>query len=617
MPRRWQAVPLLPLGSGGEESDSAPGRKGVTSGFPQHYPKLRRLHNGYTTGPGVVEQFGDWLLADTCKNGSSLENHAVCGIFPFTQQGGASATVAGVAFSFNATDHAVYLHQVSEDLKILRTFTAYSSFTGTLPPQITGFEMFGKFYFNAYAREAASSRHGMAVFDPTGAGSITIPTYSLIGGTAATLKFRGISNHRGSAILGWGYLDENDIDFPHIVRFPAYTIPDTWVPDTNLANEQTAGFFAVGTLNVPVIACAMSDQYTILGKETEVFALDGDWSSTYNYRQIGTQYGPVSTAGMVSIGSAAVWMSAAGPAYSSQGGPVQLLGMDQILRKFLNYFDLPSSWAAHDSSRHRVVFGLRRQVDDNGNAVTSPYLTEILAWDYLRNEFHTQSPPNPFFCLGTVRGPGLNLVGPSGTVSAITATFVQSVSAGISWTPGDTSPDVTFTVQYRVHGTATWLQGPSNVGSPMATLSGLSGSSTYDVRVAQIRNSQTSAYTESDSLFTTLAVGTPQDPTSVVVTETGNTTTKAGKTYSQVQVTFTPFSVPNSVVRLYQAETNSIGAAFVTGSGSPDSGSVTDVTYELVGAQIYYWVRNEMSDGSAQSNYVPASPAPYTVVGGA
>jgi hypothetical protein len=151
--KKWDTAPLLPIGVGGEQRDAGLGL--VEPG------RVRLLRNGLLVGPGLVRHAPDWVLADTCKNiAGPVENHAVCGIFPFTTQGGASAESAGIAFSFNATDDIVYLHQLDENGAILRTFSAFTSYTEAQPPQITGFEMFGKFYFADYSFNTASCAKG-------------------------------------------------------------------------------------------------------------------------------------------------------------------------------------------------------------------------------------------------------------------------------------------------------------------------------------------------------------------------------------------------------------------------------------------------------------------------
>ncbi len=174
-----------------------------------------------------------------------------------------------------------------------------------------------------------------------------------------------------------------------MLRWCKYGAPDTWVGDTT---DETAGFAEIGALDLPLIACGMSGQFTVLGKETEIYVLDGDKAATfYSSRQIGKAYGPCSTVGLAEITDAAVWMSRAGPAISVQGQKVELLPLDRVSRRILSYLNLETAWAAHDSKRHRVVWGLKRKEDDDGFAVDpnpfSPYLDELFWWDYLRHTF--------------------------------------------------------------------------------------------------------------------------------------------------------------------------------------------------------------------------------------
>jgi len=604
VPRQWITTPLPVQGSAGEERDAAPGL--IEPGG------AKLLRNALIIGPGGVAQSPDWIKGDTCKNlaGSPVEGHAVCGIFPFAQKGGASADSAGVAFSFNATDDKIYLHQVGELVTILRTLTAYSSYTETLPPEMTGFEMFGKFYVVPYAREAAASRKGMGVFDPAGGGTFTIPTFSLAGGGAAALRFRGISLHRGGTILGWGYRSESDVDQPGVLRYCKYGAPDTWIPDTT---DTTAGEINVGTLKVPIVACGMSGQYSILGKESEIFALDGDFSSQFYYRQIGKAHGPVSTVSLVEIGDAAVWMSLKGPAISANGQPVELLATDRVVRRFLSYMDLTTSWGTHDPENQRVVWGLRRKEDDDGALVSESYLGELLWWDYVRNAFGVQSPPGQIFSLGLIRGPGTTIPGPVGVVSAIAASGVGKTIATVTWTPGDSAPDVTFEVQYKVNGTSTWLNGGTTPPATASlTLSGLDGSTSHDVRVRQVRNGQVSAYVQSLALFTTAAVNLTPDPAGRDLEEFGFFDI-GPKHYAFVRANWTPFVGDGTVVAFYRGISSTFPGGTPYATADPLTGQVDGPVPELFGTVLYFWLRTELADQSVLGAAKQCVPFPITI----
>lgn len=588
MARKWITTPLPIQGSGGEQRDAATGL--LEPG------RAKLIKNGVILGPGIVGQEADWLKSDTCKNiAGPVENHAVCGIYPFAQQGGASDASAGVAFSFNGDDNKVYLHQLGELGTILRTLEAFASFTAVLPPQITGFEMFGKFYFVPYRpEEGVTLRKGMGVFDPAGAGAIAFPTFVLAGGAATALRFRGISLHRGATILGWGYYTEADQQEDHVLRFCKYGAPDTWIPDTT---DTTAGFINVGTLKLPIVACAMSGQYTIIGKETEIFALDGDFSAQFYYRKIGSGHGPVSTVGMVDIPEAAVWMALKGPVISENGNPIELIAIDRVLRRFLSYMDLTTCWAVHDADRQRAVWGLRRKDDEDGNVVASPYLTELLWWDYARHAFGTSSLPSPIFSLGVIRGPGISLPAPTGVVSAINASGVGISGATIGWTPGDSNPDVTFQVQHRVTGSSPWTDdGATSPATYTKVLSGLAASTHYDVQVRQIRNGQTSAYVQAIDLFTTPATPTnPPDPTGMTMTETGGGVCFCfgGFRYEKIQVAYLPFTSPDTIVVMYENSINDFATASQTGSAYPGDGVVYG-SYATVGDHVYTWLRTQL-----------------------
>lgn len=604
MPRKWTTTPLPVQGSAGEQRDAAPGL--IEPGG------AKVLRNALIVGPGGIAQSPDWIKGDIAKNlaGTPAEGHAVCGVFPFAQRGGASADSAGVAFSFNGDDNKLYLHQVGELVTILRTLEAYASYTETLPPQMTGFEMFGKFYVVPYAREAAASRKGMGVFDPAGAGTFTVPTYSLAGGGAAALRFRGISLHRGGTIFGWGYRSESAIDEPGVLRYCKYGAPDTWVPDVT---DTTAGEINVGTLKVPIVACGMSGQYSILGKESEIFALDGDFSAQFYYRQIGKAHGPVSTVSLVEIGDAAVWMALKGPAISVNGQPVELLATDRVTRRFLSYMDLTTCWGAHDPDRQRVVWGMRRREDEDGTLVAESFLGELLWWDYVRNAFGVHGLPGQIFSVGLIRGPGTTIPGPVGVVSAIGASGVGKTIAPLTWTPGDTAPDVTFEVQYKINGTSTWLNGGTTPpATPAFTLVGLAGSTQYDVRVRQVRNGQFSAYVESLALFTTGATNLVPDAVGRDLFDV-DCFVVGPKTYAFVKATWTPFVGDATIVALFRNTSSTFPGGAPYASADPTTGQVTGGIGELVGTTLWFWVRVQAIDDSVFGDNEQADPFPHTI----
>lgn len=527
----------LPLTGGGEQSAASPGEFAAGEAW--------RLENGWIVGRGIVAQVPDWRLAATMKNATGTpptggtESHAVVGIFPFAQIGNiANDTSGGIIFSFNTTDNKIYLHHLDEDGNLLRTVDTQSvlgSWTLSTPPQITGFEMKGRLYFCLDGREAAASRTGLCYYDPS-TGTITKPSVNLETAGAGALLFKGISLHQGGTILGWGYNKVGDIDAPHLMRYNKYTDPDTWIAAAT-DGDITAGKFPVGTVSVPIIGCAQSGQYTIIGKEREVFALDGNFSSQFNIRPIGNAHGPISSCGIVSIGPSAVWMSEDGPALSMNGGNVEQLGIDKILRRFLTYFDLTYAAGVHDSIRNRVGWLLKRQYTLDGDTISKNWSDEILWWDYQRDLFYVERTPETCFSIGILKGTGQTAVGPSAPPSSAVAASVTANSAQISWTNGDTASGVTTTLEYRVNGTTTYTIASASIGAgvPSFNLTGLLGGSAYDVRLTHYRNGIASAQYSAASLFTT-GVGAPTglgsstvQTTSAVITwgngETGSYTT--------------------------------------------------------------------------------------------
>lgn len=593
----WRNAPL-PLFVGGEDNASAP----LAS------TQLARVENGLLTGQGVVAQVGDWRVPDTAENGTPAESHAVCGIFPFATQGGASAASAGVAFSFNGSTDAIYLHQLGEADTILRTLTAVSSYTEAAPPQMTGFEMFGKFYYCPDGREAAASRRGLHTFDPAAAGTIAQISAD-VGGGAAVLRFKGIAKHRGGTILGWGYLDATTPDRAEAVRYCKYGDPATWVADTT---PTTAGYFLCGTLGLPVVACAASGQYTVIGKPTEVFVLDGDYSEQFYLRQIGQAHGPLSTTGMVSTGPLAVWMSEQGPALSANGGPVQLLAPNRLTRRLATYYDLTYAWAVHDSPRTRVGWLLRRATTLDGSALTASWGDQVLWWDYERDAFTVQGTPTTCFSIGTTEGPQLTLAGPVGAPSSLAVGTTTATTAALSWSHSGGDEGADIYLEYRASGATTYtVIGPITPNTTAYTLTGLGLETTYEWRLRYFKNGQYGSYALG-APFTTAAASTVGAPADFRIT---STTTSVVKGVTRVRHNFrwTNGELSAGTQTEFYEGTTSDEAEAAKIATLP----LTTVGYSVEKAagttQYWYWVRHVTLDGFASDRTpLPTHPVTYT-----
>lgn len=587
--RKWTRTDL-PILQGGEDPSSA----------PYVGNRASRIDNGLLGGIGVVEQVPDWLVAATCTDGVT-ENTAVVGGNIFTTQGGASEASAGACVSWDAASQELYLHQLGDSGSILQQVLAYSGYVEPYPPQITSFEMFERFYVCPYGRETAASRKGMGYYNPVG-NTFTIPTFD-VGGGAAALRFRGIAKHRGATILGWGYLDNTTPGVSHVLRYCKYGTPDTWVADTT---PTTAGYINVGTLNVPIVACAASGPYTVLGKTSEIFVLDGDYSEQFSYRQIGTAHGPISTAGMVSTGPLCMWMSEKGPAYSLNGADVDLLASERVLRRMLTYFDLSTACAVHDSQNTRVGFLLRRQRDLTGTPVSTNWPDQILWWDYQRDALHTQGTPTTCWSIFPINAitPALN--GPVG-VPANLVSVPTTTGAGLSWDHSVGDPTAQVSIEYGASGSGVWtVLGPTSVGATSWTLSGLDSTTLYDWRLRYLKNGQYGSYTATASFLT---ASLPSDPTNVAVAMT-DIYVFGGKTYlvGTVSWTQTEFS-RGSTVEVYENTVNDPRTSALVANLASSTTSTSFTKEQDFVTPYYYWVTQRLAD-SAQSAVVLATPAP-------
>lgn len=590
----------LPLFVGGENTASAP----LVS------QDAARLENALLTGQGVVAQIPDWRVADTCNDGggSPVESDAVCGIFPFAIQGTASAPSAGVAFSFDTSGNILYIHQLGESDLILRTTTAISSYTESMPPQMTGLEMLSRFYFCPDGRESVATRKGLHYYDPA-THTVTQVTAD-VGGGAAALRFKGITKHRGGTMLGWGYYNASTPDRPEVMRYCKYADPATWVAD---AEPTSAGFFTVGARGLPITACATAGRVTVIGKPTEIFALDGDYAEQFYLTQIGNAHGPVSVTGMTSNGPLAVWMSEQGPALSDNGGRVELIGTNRLTRRLQTYYDLTWAWAVHDSPRTRIGWLLRRATELDGTALTTAWGDQILWWDYQRDAFTIQGTPTTCFSIGTTEGGQLALATPVGTMSGLTASDLGSTGEQLGWSHATGDEASSIYLEYKRQADSTYtVIGPLAAGTVSYTLAGLTASTDYDWRVRYYRNGTYSAYTS--STFQTAAPSSVGQPTDFVVLSNERETIK-GVVYGVVTFEWVNTELSSGAeVLLYEGTTNVFAAAtLVSTLPVPNTGTTRT---RVAGATDYYlWVQHRNSEGTTGTETALATnPIQYGLV---
>ena len=435
------------------------------------------------------------------------------------------------------------------------------------------------------------------------------PAIAVGGGTAAGMRFRGIAKHRGGTIIGWGYRHEDDPDRAEFLGWCKYVTPLTWLPDTT---DTSAGNVALGTPGLEIIGAARSGNYSVVGKQSEIFRLGGDYASRFFTDQIGAAHGPESMMSMVSIGPAAVWISENGPAMSENGGQVQLLSTDKLRRTFERYHDLSALWGTHDAPRERVVWLMKRTLDQDFDSVQETYGQELLIWDYGRHAFYTTLAPGAAFSVGVTKGPGLALPGPSGALTSIdAATAVSQNGFTLNFTPSDTNPKVTYEFQRRLNGGSSWITiGDVAVPATSIAVTGLDPDTDYDVRGRQARNGQVSAWTTEASYQQTDAESdVPPDPTGVDVTaETGESPNVV------VTVGWTPIFDEGVKAVLFAGSTAVFADADPASAEVPASdGEVNDFNLRSTEDAIYYWIR--FGNDAGNSNEVAAATAPYTVTG--
>ncbi|MBS1595613.1 MAG: fibronectin type III domain-containing protein [Bacteroidetes bacterium] len=98
------------------------------------------------------------------------------------------------------------------------------------------------------------------------------------------------------------------------------------------------------------------------------------------------------------------------------------------------------------------------------------------------------------------------------TALSVNNSSITASSATVSWTaPSGGSLPITYTVQYRVNGSGTWITASTNAASPY-TLSGLTANTTYDVQIFATNASCSGTAVSTNSLFFTLCSAIAVNP---------------------------------------------------------------------------------------------------------
>jgi hypothetical protein len=152
-------------------------------------------------------------------------------------------------------------------------------------------------------------------------------------------------------------------------------------------------------------------------------------------------------------------------------------------------------------------------------------------------------------------------------------------SISFSWSVSDNGGKSisAYQVQYKPNSSSTWITYDGNYTSTSATISGLSSSTTYDVRVSAINEVATLAGTTSEfgtTSITTDFVSTfsfsPAPATTTVPNLTGLTLTQANTAISNASLSSSPTAQSTGATAL----NNNL---VITGTQSPSSGSTVNV----------------------------------------
>jgi hypothetical protein len=442
------------------------------------------------------------------------------GVFPYSGLAG----VGAVVLTWNSGTSLINLY----------TLDTSGAITGTAPRgQLAGWTSVGtkpkvtaavlnRVLF--IADEAKS--YGLTCYDPNnvlGSGSTFFqPKFKFVGGTAMALKCRGVAEH-ANMLLVWGFGTESDADRPEYLRW-SYIGLDADAGGAgdagDVATTGSDGLFdmedaaMVGARGLPIVAIASGNGRSVIATTDRAFAFYGTDRNSFQLDEIDPQRGCLATRAMVEANGSVYWMSPLGPCRYTGGSEVEDLAYR--IKPLLDEIDTTTLFAVH-------AF--------NENQVRWHWGSDMLAYDYRRNEFIRGELGVTLFCGGEVRTTGAEA--PAGPPSSLAATSITNNSVVPTWLNGDTSAGCTTTVQIDTVNTFNSASLRSNqVGSGIAstTFAGLQPSTVYYLRAKHTRNGSDSSWAATIN-FTTLAasvVAPPQD-----FTATDSPVFTPGKGYSE------------------------------------------------------------------------------------
>src|SRR5690606_14122656 len=179
-------------------------------------------------------------------------------------------------------------------------------------------------------------------------------------------------------------------------------------------------------------------------------------------------------------------------------------------------------------------------------------------------------------------------------------------SVTISWTNGQTASGTTTSVEYSSGGSWTTAFGSLSAGTASANVTGLSPSTTYNIRVRHVYQGQTSAGTTVNNMFTT-----DNEPAAPAVTSftAGICSTHwyGGKTYVDWPVDWTVTgSTSGWTWQINSASTNNVGSSSPFESGSSGTSATLSGIQGQSGIK-YFWIR--YVSGGASTSWYALDPA--------
>jgi hypothetical protein len=378
------------------------------------------------------------------------------------------------------------------------------------PPVCTIAELLNvAFIARTDAATAVAQTFPMQRFDLT---TLAALTADLDGTGAKNVYALGTFSFHGHLWI-WGF-DKGNVAAtayrPELLRFGG--------PDGGLLTDDGKGTFTVGhrvrSAREAIVGGCVAGEVAYIGTTYSLWPVVGYGRDSWDKsKPLDESFGFIGIQAAVNAGGVLYYWSPRGPARCEfPNKPEPLWGALPVM--IPSIVDPEKIVAAYDADRDQVLWYYKAGVT-SGNQL-------LVAYDVERECFVGPDTDQGILVgcaslVGKVQAAAAaSSPGPAGPPTTPSTTAIGSTAATANWANGDTAPETTTLIEYRVQGTTPWTSaGSASSGVTSLTITGLSGATAYEWRASHLRNAQQSAFLGpvAGSQFTTSSLGTLLPPT--------------------------------------------------------------------------------------------------------